>query len=83
MPIRNENTRGATGWCLDVHDLAVSKLVAGREKDSAFIGGLFLHKLAKPEVVCERLAQTSLAEPARSLATDRLSRLAVGGVENP
>lgn len=33
VPIHNENTRGATGWCLEPHDLAVSKLVAGREKD--------------------------------------------------
>jgi hypothetical protein len=31
VPIHNENTGGATGWCLEVHDLAVSKLVAGRE----------------------------------------------------
>ena len=28
VPICNENTGGATGWCLDVHDLAASKLVA-------------------------------------------------------
>jgi len=45
VPICNENTRGATGWCLEVHDLAVSKLVAGREKDLAFIAGLFRHQL--------------------------------------
>ena len=32
VSIRNENTHGATGWCLEVHDLAVSKLAAGREK---------------------------------------------------
>ena len=31
VPIHNENTGGATGWCLEVHDLAASKLVAGRE----------------------------------------------------
>jgi hypothetical protein len=29
VPVHNENTGGAIGWCLDVHDLAVSKLVAG------------------------------------------------------
>ena len=33
VPIHNENTGGATGWCLEVHDLIVSKLVAGRDKD--------------------------------------------------
>jgi hypothetical protein len=24
IPIHNENTAGATGWCLEVHDLAIS-----------------------------------------------------------
>src|SRR5437867_1833725 len=31
--VRTPATGGATGLCLEVHDLAVSKLVAGREKD--------------------------------------------------
>jgi hypothetical protein len=31
VAVRNANTRGATGWCLEVHDLIVSKLAAGRE----------------------------------------------------
>ena len=79
VPIRNENTRGATGWCLEVHDLALSKLVAGREKDLAFIAALFRHGLAQPELVRERLAQTSLPESARTMPADRLCRLAVGG----
>ena len=33
VPVSNENTAGAIGWCLDVHDLALSKLVAGRDRD--------------------------------------------------
>src|SRR5882672_7163441 len=37
VPIHNENTGGATGWCLEIHDLAASKLVAGREKDLDFV----------------------------------------------
>ncbi len=36
VPISNEATRGATGWCLDTHDLVLSKLVAGRPKDLEF-----------------------------------------------
>lgn len=38
VPINNENTGGAIGWCLDVHDLALSKLVAGRDKISSTYG---------------------------------------------
>jgi hypothetical protein len=34
--VENENTRGSIGWCLEPHDLAVSKLVAAREKDLVF-----------------------------------------------
>jgi hypothetical protein len=36
IPLSNPNTAGATGLCLDVHDLVLSKYVAGREKDMAF-----------------------------------------------
>jgi len=39
-----ENTRGAIGWCLDVHDLALSKIAAGRRKDMEFVGNLLRHK---------------------------------------
>ena len=76
VPICNANTRGATGWCLEVHDLAVSKLVAGREKDLAFIAALFRHALAQPGLVRERLAATPLPSPAaRTAVLARLSQL--------
>lgn len=45
VPVKNENTRGATGWCLDLHDLAASKLAAGREKDLSFVSVMLRHKL--------------------------------------
>jgi hypothetical protein len=31
--VQNKNTRDFIGWCIEVHDLAASKLVAFREKD--------------------------------------------------
>ena len=34
--ISNPNTGGATGLCIDVHDLVLSKYAAGREQDIAF-----------------------------------------------
>jgi len=36
VPVRNANTRGITGWCLEPHDLILSKYVAGRDKDRRF-----------------------------------------------
>jgi hypothetical protein len=81
VPLHNENTRGATGWCLEVHDLAVSKLVAGREKDIEYLQALFRHRLAQPALVRKRLAMTALASiDARTLCFARLDRiLAAGG----
>jgi hypothetical protein len=48
IPLRTENTDGATGWCLEPHDLAFSKLAARREKDLAFVSALLRHKLIRP-----------------------------------
>ena len=33
--ITGENTRFVRGWCLEVHDLAIAKYAAGREKDAS------------------------------------------------
>lgn len=75
-PIRNENTRGATGWCLEVHDLAVSKLIAGREKDLAYLVALFRYRLATPTIVQERLEETPLPSvETHQSAIARLQRL--------
>jgi hypothetical protein len=59
--VHNQNTGGGTGLCLEVHDLAVSKLVAGREKDLDFIRGLLRHQLVHVEVLSERLASMFFA----------------------
>lgn len=75
VAIRGPNTGGATGLCLEVHDLAVSKLVAGRDKDLEFIKALLRHKLAIVETVRRRLKETQLDEPIRQLYGERLDRL--------
>lgn len=75
VPVHNQNTGGGTGLCLEIHDLAVSKLVAGREKDLDFLGGLLRHRLVQVPTLRERLAKTAL--PAERLQTchARLDRL--------
>jgi len=74
IPLHNENTGGGTGFCLEVHDLAVSKLVAGREKDLDYVGALLRHRLARVEVVGDRLGITPLASERRELCLARLRR---------
>jgi hypothetical protein len=56
VPIRNENTRGVTGWCLEVHDLVLAKAVAGREKDRAFLREAMRHGLLDRATLQARLA---------------------------
>lgn len=55
IPIRTPATRGATGWCLHPHDLALAKLAAGREKDLAFVAEMARHHMLQRAEV-ERLA---------------------------
>ncbi len=62
IAIRNQNTRGATGWCLEIHDLLISKLVAGREKDLAFAQVAFRERMANSEVLSERLEDTEITD---------------------
>lgn len=73
--VENSNTMGAVGWCLEPHDLAVSKLAAGREKDFAFVEALIQWKLISADTVRERLRATaSIAPERRQLAEAQLSR---------
>jgi hypothetical protein len=72
--VSNENTRFIKGWCLEVHDLAVSKYVAGREKDLDFCGALVRHGMVSRETLLQRLAATSLDSQLRTLVRARIDR---------
>jgi Nucleotidyltransferase of unknown function (DUF6036) len=76
VPVRNANTGNGCGLCLEVHDLAVAKLVAGREKDISFVTGLLQHKLVNPSLIESRLRQTVLEGEKLEPAVARLKRLA-------
>ncbi|MBM4395588.1 MAG: hypothetical protein FJ087_07855 [Deltaproteobacteria bacterium] len=78
IPVCNANTRGATGWCLEVHDLCIAKLVAGREKDLMFLESVSRHRMADPGTLRNRLGDTTIAPEVRSLAEARLRRIFLG-----
>jgi hypothetical protein len=73
--MRSPSTGAATGLCLDVHDLAVSKLIAGRPKDLNFLAALFGHDLAKIELVRNRLKGTPLNRELQSACENRLQQI--------
>ena len=52
-PLSNENTDGAIGWCLDPHDIAISKLAARREKDLAYVAALLRFKMVRTSRLTE------------------------------
>jgi hypothetical protein len=73
--IRNENTRGAKGLCLEVHDLLVAKTIAGREKDLAFLDDAARHRMADPEVLIERLSTVAVVPAVREKARAAIERV--------
>ncbi len=75
VPIENENTGGAVGWCLEAHDLAISKLVAGREQDVEFLRVLLKEGMVDPRVLAERVSMLPLAAERVQSLRERLNRL--------
>lgn len=73
VPIRTPRTRGAVGLCLEVHDLAISKYVAGRDKDMAFVRALATHRLVDEATLLRRLEATPVP-PARREELAKLIR---------
>lgn len=62
VAVRNDNTRGNTGWCVEAHDLAASKLVAFRDKDRDFVRVLLRDNLIQPKAAAS--AQPTTETPA-------------------
>lgn len=74
IPVFNENTRGVRGWCLEVHDLALAKLAAGRPKDLEFVEALVNQKMADPCLLQSRADSMDLADEAQALLPARLRK---------
>ena len=72
--VSSQNTRFVRGWCLEAHDLAIAKLVAGREKDLDFVEALQRHEMVMGEILKERLGATEVLPPVRSLVVARIVR---------
>ena len=65
FPICNTNTDGATGWCLEVHDIAIAKYFANREKDRRYTKDLWKHRLIEARTLEQRLRDTPLGDEDR------------------
>lgn len=75
IAVNNENTNGITGYCLEVHDLAISKMIAMRPKDVEFVQELVRHDMIKKKTMLHRLKQTDIEDSTRRTARGRINSL--------
>jgi hypothetical protein len=73
--VKNENTNGIAGLCLEVHDLAISKFVAGRYKDLEFIQELIRHEMIRKNVLLTRLTETDLQDAERNSISSKIEAM--------
>jgi hypothetical protein len=65
-PVVDEiSTRGKIGWCVEIHDLAASKLAAYREKDRDFVRALLIERMIAPEALIARINLLNIDEELR------------------
>lgn len=67
VKIQNQNTDLKIGYCLEPHDLAASKLAAGRPKDWDFVAAMLRHCLIDATTLTSRLATLPLAPERREM----------------
>ena len=66
VALRNENTRGVTGWTVEVHDLVLGKYLSGREKDFEFNKQLIDLGILSRENLLDRLRDWDLQEATKA-----------------
>jgi Nucleotidyltransferase of unknown function (DUF6036) len=74
VKVSNPNTRGVVGLCLEVHDLAISKYAAGREKDRQFTQELARRGMVRRDMLTARERETDLPAELRKLVKARIDR---------
>ncbi len=77
--IQNENTRFAKGLCLEPHDCAASKLIAGRDKDLVFVSALLRYRLIQIETLRQRLRLVQKCRERIPEAEAAMNRLVCSG----
>ncbi|MEP6999734.1 MAG: DUF6036 family nucleotidyltransferase [bacterium] len=68
-------TSGVTAWCLEPHDLWISKVIAGRDKDLEFCSALLRIRIVEREELSRRLVSVdSMDDRLRTLVQARIDR---------
>lgn len=68
------DTEGVRGLCLDPHDLAIAKYVAGREKHRVFTRELARREITQRDRLLELVDKTPVASDVRERLRDAIER---------
>ena len=68
------DTEGVLGMCLDPHDLAIAKYVAGREKDQVFTRALARRGITERHRLLNLIEATPISDEARQKIIERVDR---------
>ena len=77
IKVCNSNTKGITAYCLEIHDLLIAKLTAGRAKDLNFFRAMIKAELINKEILLERWEMTEFTESSerfRTLLKERIDQ---------
>ena len=74
MNLPKGDTEGVVGLCLDPHDLAISKYVAGREKDLHFTAELARRGILELDRLLQLLPETPFDASVARLVRARIRR---------
>lgn len=83
VPFDRADAEPSTAVCLDAHDLVVSKLVAGREKDLSFTAALIKEQLVDVDTLLERAGTIDRPEGVRERVRGHIRRCVSGGSTGP
>jgi hypothetical protein len=60
IPVSGRGIEPSTGWCIEGHDLAASKLAASREQDHQFVRTLIIENLVETTILIQRVQSLAI-----------------------
>lgn len=78
MRFETAGTRGVVAWCLEPHDLWISKMIAGRPKDLEFGRMLLERGTVEPAELTKRLDDVDVGEPIRERIAAKVAAWSIG-----
>jgi len=72
IPISNANTGGATGLCIDAHDLVLSKYAVGRPEDIEFNREIVRHGIVSKRMLVRLVPSMPIDDEQKRLILDRI-----------